>query len=161
MNQFTQYRLLVNHNKYTFQYIIHNKYWKIKSNTGFLTGCSVIVSSLLTLYALAQLIYHRPCWCHWLPESSLYTSFVPPRRHERSQLLDKTAKTPVLILVIIKYGQIFASLEEGQISVFMQEQTAQGKELQQCITAVLFTKLLQSPNCWANFLFVSDFIKMC
>lgn len=31
VKQFTQYRLLVNHNKYTFQYIIHNKYWKIKT----------------------------------------------------------------------------------------------------------------------------------
>lgn len=52
--QFTQYRLLINHNKYTFHYIIRNKYWNIKPNTGFPHGCHHI--SLLTLYALAQLI---------------------------------------------------------------------------------------------------------
>ena len=57
VNQFTQYRLLVNHNKYTFQYIIHNKYWKSKLNTGSLKLDAVsLYLSLLTLYALAQLI---------------------------------------------------------------------------------------------------------
>lgn len=100
VKQFTQYRLLVNHNKYTFQYIIHNKYWKIKSNTGFLTGCSVIVFSLSHTVCFGTINwYYRPCWCHWLPESSLHTSFVPPRWHERSELLDsrtETTKMPVV-----------------------------------------------------------------
>lgn len=146
MNQFTQYRLLVNHNKYTFQYIIRNKYWKSKLNTGCLKLDAVsLYLSLLTLYALAQLICTvghvdatdclkavctLPLYCRGGVRGPSYSAV--------------THKTPVPTLVTIKYGQIFASLEEGQISELMQEQRAQGKEFQHRTTVMLFAQLLQS-----------------
>lgn len=143
--QFTQYRLLINH-KYTFHYIIHNKYWNIKPNAGFPHGCHRI--SLLTLYALAQLIrtigFDDATDC-------LKAVYILPLWHmawqvSATQVSHKTTQTLAPSLLIIVMLRIFAALEVGQISVFMQEQGAQGNT---SITAALFTEVLQSSTCWA------------
>lgn len=146
--QFTQYRLLINHNKYTFHYIIRNKYWNIKPNTGFPHGCHRI--SLLTLYALAQLIRTigfadatgclkavciLPLWhVAWQVTGPSYSSVAQNHPNSCAESSDYSDVADI------------CSLEVGQISVIMQEQRAQGNT---SITAALFTEVLQSSTCWA------------
>lgn len=147
VNQFTQYRLLVNHNKYTFQYIIRNKYWKSKLNTGSLKLDAVLLYlSLLTLYALAQLICTvghvdatdclkavgtLPLYCRGGVRGPSYFAVTHIRLRYR----------PLLQLNMGRYLQAW---KRDKYLNSCRSKRAQGKEFQHRTTVMLFTQLLQS-----------------
>lgn len=141
--QFTQYRLLINHNKYTFHYIIRNKYWNIKPNTGFPHGCHHI--SLLTLYALAQLIrtigFADATDC--LKAVRILPSWHVAWQVPATRVSHKTTQTLAPSLLIIVMLRIFAAWKWDKY-----QYSCRSRELK-VTPAALFTEVLQSSTCWA------------
>lgn len=80
-----------------------------------------------------------------MPESSPYTSFVA-RGVTGPSYSSVAQNQPNSCAESSDYSDVadICSLEVGQISVFMQEQGAQGNT---SITAALFTEVLQSSTC--------------
>lgn len=151
--QFTQYRLLINHNKYTFHYIIRNKYWNIKPNTGFPHGCHHI--SLLTLYALAQLIrtigFADATDC--LKAVRILPSWHVAWQVPATRVSHKTTQTLALSLLIIVMLRIFAAWkwDKYQYSCRSRELKVTPALQQRCLlkycSPPLVEQSLQFPSC--------------
>lgn len=107
---------IVNHNKYTFQYIIHIKYWKTKSQHRSLEWMQGHVSIHLTMYALARLIWAtgyvdatdclKAVWIFLLNHAVAWE--VPATWQSNI-----TIRTLASIFLIIKYGQDICKLGRG------------------------------------------------
>lgn len=151
--QFTQYRLLINHNKYTFHYIIRNKYWNIKPNTGFPHGCHHI--SLLTLYALAQLIrtigFADATDC--LKAVRILPSWHVEWQVPATRVSHKTSQTLAPSLLIIVMLRIFAAWkwDKYQYSCRSRELKVTPALQQRCLlkycSPPLVEQSLQFPSC--------------